>query len=546
MQRVPIKPSTIAGPVPGLHPALAPNPMVLDGKNYRWLQNHVVSGWGNDFVDDEALPSGLDYTHSKLVRVGVRSLLLTLHGVYELRARKWVKAFSFQQLHRGYTREQLDYPWTTAFVGDQYFFNHPAVGIIAYSYPTNTWKHVGEELASGDCGIDGPYYAIAAIDNRLVVQTLDTISWSMPDDGEAISCDTIGGGNFVSSSVAEYGQPLGVVSFGRTGIVWTTNGSIRLVPFSPAQSQANTLIELGFTVVRMPDYPTPINPYAWAQAMNSSAFALTKQGLLMLNEQSTEFVSPEYSNWFIEYLIPRFALTHNQHSISLEFSNETAELFVSHIHLNPRFQKSNIYSRAHVFSVRHEKWCSFDQEHISIGPVNFEADRHLDYMLGFLSSDDRVHWFNYAYHNSYGELHIPLDSYVSVGPFTLEQNEELFSVESSLLRMELLVENNPEFFSVGEVYYNKNKNPVAPFEASVSTYSDNDGFSAMDQVPSTPVVSLAKKNNPDSRNLRVQTYGCNGRGRYHTIHVNTSQDTVDQFYSIATMRVELGTTNSLT
>lgn len=561
MQNIPVPPTTIAGWQPGQHIGLSSEVRVLDGKNYRWINNGPCSGWGNDFVG-EVVPRLIDSPFIQFIHtflVGDRAVVITPYGAYGQvgGSNQWEELASWSPTDEAFAnagsaahRELYDYPWSQAFIGDTYYFCHPVVGLVTYEYPYNRWTCHGEDLTGeNDCGLEGPYFSIAEASNRLILLTLDTISWSRPDNGLDLSCSTICGGNFVSLSVATYGKPLGIASFGDDAIVWTTRGTVRLVATAANAAQAEVISSIGFRTIRVPRSATPINPYAFVHGPDGSVFFLSKSGLAVINAETQQAVDPVFSYYLIEHEILRLAKLHNQHSIRLFHSPETDELFISTVHHNPRWQRANVYARSYVYSTRYQKWSSFDQEHYVIGPVNYSADAYLNFMLGFIGTDLRPHWFNFAFHNSYGGGMIPIQSEVLIGPITIQAGEELFRAESSIRRLRVYHDDTGPLFNFSEVDYNSRIQPYAEFNATVSTLSDHDGSSYVRLGPAdlkpTPATPITHDRQELSTNRMSQDYGCKGTGLYHIISISTTNDQVDQFFNISGISVELMSTNIL-
>lgn len=555
MIRTPIHVPEIQGWMPSIHNALSASPKIIAGRNFRWSANSVCSGWGNDFVSNPIpFPAGADaakhltsYLHS--FQLGARAFVVTCFGIYTQSYYNagWTCAFSFSPTldaiaNSAINRAQYDYPWSCAFIGDTYYLCHPAVGIITYQYPTDCWNYIGEQLGNDTGLITGPYFSVAEVANRLIVQTIDTISWSAIDDGLNHDVSSLCGGNFVSASVVEYGQPIGIASFGDTGIVWTTKGAMNLIPFAPNSSQSNITIAMGFRINRIKNALTPVNPYAFTSLENGSVAYLAKSGLRITNGSEVNVIDQEFDKYLCDIEMPRLATLHNQHAIRLSASSETAELFISTIHHDFAFRRDNIYEISYVYSFRHGKWGIFNQPHYVICPVNFGADIHLDYMLGFIGDDLMAHWFNFAYHNSQYGAAIPLDSHISIGPLTLTNRPELFYVETILSRFRLYVEDRNTTYDPTRISPSKIVDLSSAFAAEVSVYSDFDASSAIRDDGSDNPVKSSQTPPKSSISKRVKTFGCSSSGLYHTIKIQTNDSTVDNFYAVSGITAELGST----
>jgi hypothetical protein len=112
---------------------------------------------------------------------------------------------------------------THAHVGNDWFYNHPSVGLVKYDGLCDTWSLVDRALLNTDPL--QPIYAITHADNRLIFLLSDTVGWSCIDFGDSPSCEC----NlwwWFPESIAHFvsGHPLNVVPYGKGFLTFTTNG----------------------------------------------------------------------------------------------------------------------------------------------------------------------------------------------------------------------------------------------------------------------------------------------------------------------------------
>jgi len=530
---------------------------VLNGRNFRWHYDGPFSGWGNTAVSD-VFPVCDDLPYYGLFIIDDRSILATPYGIYgQNNNYQWVK--EFELIPTGLDKTDADYPWTYAFVGDTHYLSHPTVGIIGYNSYTCSWKKVKLYCCIGDDGDtvakelakvtryydyevpkvckENIIYSITSAGNRLILQAKDTIGHSAIDDGHRLECDPFCGGGFVSSSMLRYGKPLGVFKTLNGFIAFSTMGVM----------QARNLESLAAFQYENVNYnEVPINP--WAITSFGDGFQLVFMGKSELNlgslNRETFVIQPfelEMGSWLAEKEFIKQQTLTNQHAVALFYSKETKELFVS---LNPHVDKNrqeNVYTRSLVYNVKYKKWCSFDQWHRIIGPVNGINSQLYYYTLGFFGEDKALHCYNYSDYNTYCNCKKDLDSFIEIGLFGV-QSESTTNIESKLCDFTIYVENNADLLNnelnnqlaQSEFEDNYRTKSMFKFNADVNVNSSLDGYTRIINSNFKPVE---KENSIDS--IFSKNYSCETSGLYHSIILTACG--VNQFYSLKQIMVQLQT-----
>jgi hypothetical protein len=550
--------NNIGGLLPTFNNTQSAEPRVIAGRNFRWHYDGPISGWGNSIVSNN-LPLNNDLPYYGLFTINDRSILTTCYGIYEKdNNHEWVKVFSLEP--NVLNINDMDYPWSEAFVGDSHYFSHPTIGIIAYNVYTCDWKKVklecciGEDtkqlendlkslaqfydFSSPDVCKENIVYSITSAGNRLIIQSKDTIGHSEIDNGCNLECDPFCGGGFVSSSMIRYGKPLGVFK--------TLNGYAAFG--SMGVMQARNIESIGaFSYSTVSYNNKPINPWAiTSYGTDHEIIFVAKSGIKIasLNRESLiiqEF-EKEIGSWLVEKEFPRQNSLLNQHGIALFYSEETMELFISLVPHSDKNNEQNVYTRSLVFNDKYKKWSSFDQWHYIIGPVNTVHDQNYYYTLGFLCNDLFLHWFDYSNCNGFNDN---LDSFIEIGTFGIITQSRT-NIESTMTDFRIYVEGDSDLLNnelnsqlrTNEFEDNWQTKSVIDFNADVKAHSSLDGYQRLINSEFETVLKPDSIDSSFSKN-----YSCQTSGLYHSITISAIG--VNQTYSLKQVTVQLKTNGTI-
>lgn len=547
--------NNIGGFNPAISRTQSSSPRVLTGRNFRWDFDGPFSGFGNVQISDQFIGHS-ELPYYATFNVGDAVMLFTPNGVYQqqrnfdisnnpdVRYPAWECKLKLNP-YKWPDCSENDYPWSTAFVGDSYFFSHPTVGLIKFDTYKCEWSccimscpdipEGGEgqfydfSCKETGCMITGPIFGITQAGNRLVIQARDTLGWSAIDDGCRLDCDPFCGGGFVSSSVSRYGKPMGVYETADGFAAFTSNSVIRGATIDSIA---------GFNVATLTNKSYPINPYAITQMDNFQIMFFSQKGLLLLANNQMAPWQPELSGWVLK-LLRRTGLRKVQHAMSLVYSEETDELFLSLLPKPDQYMQLNVFTRALVFDFAASKWGSFDQAHYFVGPVNYDH-KVTQVNLGFIGWQQSLHWFDYGLKNAIGNGTVVdhLDSFVTIGPFTAAY-EQFLAVETEMVKVQLHTEARkanlfsfdvdglmPEGFDNAdnwELGIAKAFNADVYVQASVDAY----GLGAVDHLAF----------DDSSNESFIKNYTCNTVGIYHTISLTAGR--VNAHYSVKSVSVQL-------
>lgn len=491
---------------------------VLRGRNYRFNANTLFSGWGGVKVS-----GGFSYASTPLyhlTNIGDKSYLCCPEGIFLWTGDDWVKALGLIPNLPSCIEEDRysSYPWTEGMVGDSMFLSHPSVGIIRYCFSKKSFNLVDTSV------LTGPVLGICEAGCRLIALQKDTVSWSEIDAGHIFTDNPVANG-FSSLSVMGYGEPYGVYSYGDGFVILTSSGIARGKPIDSIAAFSISLV----TKTRKPIQATAITYYE-----DNTVIFLDKKGLQIIAPSNgaigikVEPFEPKMSSWIVSNLLQRENRLAGYNNIKLTYSRETEELFIS---LPPPLGKGELIglkTRALVFNFVSGKWCSLDQPHYAIGPVNSLHHSDQSYNLGMLDQDMELVWWN-------GTNHIkgnPLDSFVVLGPIRPNLENRPRTV-STLKKVSIDIDNATEYF------WGIEENGLA---------GEEDNWQDVTQLPSRFVAEVGTTNDLNHRlglntktkrlskcsdELFTQTYTCMSNGVYHTFNIYTEAEGYYTLYALS-------------
>lgn len=381
-------------------------PGIIRGKNFRWKTNAVYSGFGNSVVAEINMPF-VDHLAMYLPFYN-GNILCTQSGIYSFDQTTKVYTLLFSVVPE--TRDNIhhDYPWTHAHVGNDWFYNHPAVGLVKYDGLCNTWSLVDRALLNTDPL--QPIYAITHADNRLIFLLSDTVGWSCIDFGDSLRANAICGGGFQNLSLIRSGHPLNVVPYSKGFLTFTTNG-IMISELSTDPTAA--FVHRAFTFRN-----TALNPFCvipFEDNDRNEVVWLGKNGFNVTAGGAIKKWKPEQGNYIEEYELLRSGINLDDFSsIKLWHVPEEELLFVS---FYERASGVAISNRALVLHLELDKWSSFDQAHFTISEIYGTSHRGRSFEFGFLAPTMRTHILDESRTNA----GFPLASFIELGPFKFAQ-----------------------------------------------------------------------------------------------------------------------------
>ena len=555
---------------PGIGHLQSPKPAVLRGRNFRWHLRGPYSGWGNSVVAPHR--GGAIHKMQATFRMEDRAVLCTDTGIYEMldgSCCNWRAVCTYTPRIWPDPCDN-DYPWTSAYVGDSYFFAHPTVGIIEYSRCEGGWRcqldlsctvpaagghaslaaELGFEIPTppatprfsgyetlfpatpaGAQLIAGPIFAITQANNQLIVLARDTVSWSAPDHGRNLQCDMHTGAGFQSLSVGRYGRPLSVKETVDGFVTYTTNAMLQ---FRQVQHHAM------YRVDEISTAHMPLNPWCIVQHDSKAHFFLAEHGLFVTDGNFPKPFEPVIGQYLAELEIPRNRMHTVQHEIAMFYHPENGEIFISLRHPDPTLRQPHVYTRSLVFNEKYTKWCSFDQPHRWIGPVNFCEQRKSHLSYGFIHADLAVRQFDMSRFNaSYNGtdctcIPAPLDSYIELGP--IAPRDQKFIGRNSEFQ-EYRLHTGPMFTTEQHRHDMSTLFKTDAYEEHTDTWSWYHARSA--SSTDGYIINNAQWDDgwPVGQNYFTQDYVCNHMGVTHSIMLLADQ--VGQYYELQRVDFQL-------
>jgi len=397
-------------------------PGVLRGSNFRWKTNAIYSGFGSTNVANLNAPF-VDYLAMYLPFYD-GNILCTQSGIYSFDQTTKLYMLLIGLVPETRTNMHHDYPWTHAHVGNDWFYNHPAIGLVKYDGLCNTWSLVPRALLNTDPL--QPIYAITHADNRLIFLLSDTVGWSCIDFGDSLRANAICGGGFQNLSLIRSGHPLGLAPYGKGFLTFTTNGIM--------MSELSSDPTAAFTHRAFTFRNTALNPFCiipFEDNDKNEVIWLGKNGFNITAGGAIKKWKPEQGNYIEEYELLRTGIDLDDFSsIKLWHIPEEELLFVSfYDRVATNFAVSY---RSLVLHLELDKWSSFDQPHYTISEIYGTSHRGRSFEFGFLSPSMHTHILDESRTNA-GQ---PLEAYVELGPFKFAQ-ESFHSIMTYSQRMSL-------------------------------------------------------------------------------------------------------------
>jgi len=515
----------------GLQPAFSNiqlvKPSVIRGRNFRFNLRGIYSGWGNS-ISAQVLPDESFFPAT--FRQDDRVVLVTQHGLYSSASKcaPWQPCLSYPKIQRVDPRDE-DYPISQAYAGNVYYYAHPQIGIVAYDT-----IHKSCHMVDLTC-FSGPIYGITQALNRLIVLAKDTVSWSRPDNGDKLDCSLHKGAGFQSLSIAKYGRPLAVKPTRNGFAVYTTNA---LLQFSETAPLA------GFRVDVISEELVPINPWAVVARDNLTHIFLAKSGLYAYNGQSyPEEIQHVVGRYLVEIELPRLQHLLDTHAIALFDSPSTQETFISILGYDG---SADHWQRSLVYHWGLDKWSSFDQPHLWIGPSVFDEERIHTIDLGF------IHYDRYPRHfdSTRGIVEPtgigcesdlkPIDSWVELGLFHIPVQDS--QTRDSVLN-NVIVHSGPMISTAAWRHSQALLEKVDQWKENAEIYNEfalfamstNDGYA-------TASFNWMAGHIVEST-VYMRNYALDNIGRYHTIRIVAENP--GEYYEINAISLDYGATIKL-
>lgn len=346
---------------------------VVDGRNFAWHMRGVFSAHGGELATASI---GTAARHPFATVIESQQHVLTdgfVHRIEPDGTLVQVFAFTADFVHDKYDLDA--YPWTSAYVGTRHWFCHPKFGLIYYDEFTKVWGRHRE-----DCW-NGPAFAIAHADNRLVVLLEDVVVWSrfdrgdwygLPDDQDPTN-DWRSGSGAQSLALIKYGQPYSIMPYNNGWLTFTSMGIMLSTPnYDQTQDPSGDRIVVGALVYQHKPAnfdDMAVGPAAICHVDESIVIWLSKSGFQQFAPTqgggfgAVQAWQPQMGQFYYEILLQSEEMGWPIDSFKLSYARECGWLFVSS-RTSPFLP---YYDRAHCYQVNMDRWGCFDHDHLGFG-----------------------------------------------------------------------------------------------------------------------------------------------------------------------------------
>lgn len=348
---------------------------VVDGMNFMPTIQGYKSEFGTSPVTTRPLSRSL-LVGAQTFSIGETSLVLcNNYGIlfYDPES----ESFAYQVCQD----DPLDsyYPWSSAYVGGDYYFCHKGFGVYRYRPTDNSWLKLSENVPTNPV-------SICSSDGRLVVLGESTYAWSAIGDGTDLTTSLTTGAGFQALSIAGGGSALAVKTYSNGFLVYTTSGIVRAESISSVNPFYHKALAAG-------DY-APVAPKAIVEIGNSTHVFLTRTGLFATSGEFPEAFEPEFSKWLTGTLLRYLLSSKYNLPIALTYSTVHRWIIISYSEYSI---VPSPYSMAFVYDIGLQKWGRLDQPHYFVDVGYIPKGDSKGYRLLTAMSDNLLRVFDKDY-----------------------------------------------------------------------------------------------------------------------------------------------------
>lgn len=399
-----IQVKTVKGLIPALNSKEVNAPYVIEGRNFALDAEGPYSAFPAVFstydfiyrpelVETVTLDDDIYYcTNGAILR-------------YDSAAMSFYPVFVF-------TPVNSKYPWTTAYVGTQYYLCRKDIGVIQYDPRQQSWTLVSHAfLPVGACAVTNSY-------GRLVILGSSKVAWSALDDGTDLTPSLTTGAGFQGTSMIG-GVPMMVKQTIDGFITFTVNGIMK-------SEYTDTTGVFRHYVLTTTEHL--LNPFAIATTSDLTHIFLDRRGMFQTEGKDPQPYDKLFSEFLNRKLFPKYDLS-VQTLFRLYYSE--ARQFLCLSVATP--DNPTIYTKAYVLYMNRGEWGSFDEVHYSFGTFNLTQGPYAGYNFGYVDTKGYVRHFEQglaykegsfdAYNeNVYWQSPLQYPAYTDAGVFIATDN----------------------------------------------------------------------------------------------------------------------------
>ena len=354
----------------GLSPAIDPRriqqPHIIDARNVLIDGDGPKSYFGSEFFSYQKLANA---KFTKSVRIDQRSFILGAEGIFEFNNTEFV----YDILYEFATTITNSHPWSTAFVGNKYYFAHPQAGLIEFNPLTETFTEITGPL------VPNTIYGITESNGRLIILSEDTVQWSALDSGTDLT-----------PSLATGAGAQGLAIIGGTGIrvaavvtgflTFTSQGILK----SEFNNSAAVYSHRPLTIDQ-----TLLTPHSLIEIEPDTAVFLSRTGLWTTRGDAPKEYAPLMSEYFRQSLVTQFD-TSIKDIFRLDYSRDLQILFLS----IGSESEPNVYPQTYAnYLPIQDKWGVFNEKHTGFLDVYVPSGPFRGFNFGYMCPDGYIHLF---------------------------------------------------------------------------------------------------------------------------------------------------------
>lgn len=360
------KASEFSGLIPAIDSRRLNKPHIVRGRNVLLDGDGPKSYFGSEFFSYENIRKS---KFAKTVRIGSRAFILAAEGIFEYDT----EALVFDLIYEYPSNVATAFPWTTAFVGNEYFFCHEEIGIIRYNVNAETFN-----LFSGGL-VPVKVKGICQAYGRLVILSDEVVQWSALDVGTDLTPSlATGAGAQALSFIGGTGIRAEAVEDGF--LVFTTRGIMKM------QFAANAAV---FVPRMVSQNQILLTPNALVRVDPQGLIFLTRTGFYQTSGQFPVPYAPLMSEYFRRDVITQFD-TSIVDIFRLDYSEDLQILFVSIASEGD----PNVFQKTFAnYLPTQDKWGTFDEKHVGFVDVFVPQGPFKGFNFGYICPAGYVHLF---------------------------------------------------------------------------------------------------------------------------------------------------------